>query len=159
MGTSSERPDFKRERNPTARDVGGAPVNNRSLRTSPVTLSSLDERIPRISSREYCARCQWNFDGLAPEIIGKLVWEPGFGHFESKAILSVFQDRLNAQSRVALEGGAGTSGSLYGRPRMASNQRMGYVCLLWSRTRCENRLGRDIDRLRLSFGGSLWLCH
>jgi len=44
---------------------------------------------------------------FAPDIIGKLVWEPGYGHWELKGILRFFQDRLDAHTHVAIGGGAG----------------------------------------------------
>lgn len=49
---------------------------------------------------------------LAPDLIGKLVWEPGYGHFELKGILRVFQDRLNAHNHAAVGGGVGLAAVL-----------------------------------------------
>jgi hypothetical protein len=49
---------------------------------------------------------------LAPDIIGKLVWEPGYGHWELKGIVRFFQDRLNAHNHVAIGGGAGLAAVL-----------------------------------------------
>jgi hypothetical protein len=49
---------------------------------------------------------------FAPDIIGKLVWEPGYGHWELKGMVRFFQDRLNAHNHVAIGGGAGLSAVL-----------------------------------------------
>ena len=49
---------------------------------------------------------------FAPDLIGKLVWEPGYGHWELKGIVRVFQDRLNAHNHVAIGGGAGLAAVL-----------------------------------------------
>lgn len=49
---------------------------------------------------------------FAPDMIGKLVWEPGYGHWELKGIVRFFQDRLNAHNHVAIGGGAGLAAVL-----------------------------------------------
>lgn len=49
---------------------------------------------------------------LAPDILGKLVWEPGYGHWELKGIARFFQDRLNAHNHVAVGGGVGLAAVL-----------------------------------------------
>lgn len=49
---------------------------------------------------------------LAPDLIGKLVWEPGYGHWELKGIVRFFQDRLNGQNHVTFGGGGGLAAVL-----------------------------------------------
>lgn len=49
---------------------------------------------------------------LAPDLIGKLVWEPGYGHWELKGIVRFFQDRLHGHNHVAVGGGAGLAAVL-----------------------------------------------
>lgn len=49
---------------------------------------------------------------LAPDIIGKLVWEPGYGHWELKGLMRFFRDRLNAHNHVAVGGGVGLAAVL-----------------------------------------------
>lgn len=49
---------------------------------------------------------------FAPDVIGKLVWEPGYGHWELKGIVRFFQDRLNSHNHVAVGGGAGLAAVL-----------------------------------------------
>lgn len=49
---------------------------------------------------------------FAPDLIGKLVWEPGYGHFELKGLVRFFQDRLNAHNHVAIGGGGGLAAVL-----------------------------------------------
>lgn len=49
---------------------------------------------------------------IAPDIIGKLVWEPGYGHWEIKGIGRFFQDRLGTHNHVAVGGGVGLAAVL-----------------------------------------------
>lgn len=44
---------------------------------------------------------------LAPDLIGKLVFEPGWGHYEIKAIGRFFRDRFDGSNNYAAGGGAG----------------------------------------------------
>jgi hypothetical protein len=47
---------------------------------------------------------------LAPDLIGKLVFEPGWGHWELKGVTRFFRDRLNQTNHRATGGGAGAAG-------------------------------------------------
>jgi hypothetical protein len=49
---------------------------------------------------------------LAPDILGKVVWESGYGHWELKGIIRFFQDRLDAHHHVAVGGGVGLAAVL-----------------------------------------------
>ena len=44
---------------------------------------------------------------LAPDLIGKLVFEPGWGHYEIKAIGRFFRDRFDARNNYTAGGGGG----------------------------------------------------
>jgi hypothetical protein len=44
---------------------------------------------------------------VAPDLIGKLVFEPGWGHYEIKAIGRFFRDRFDANSNYTAGGGGG----------------------------------------------------
>lgn len=44
---------------------------------------------------------------VAPDLIGKLVFEPGWGHYEIKAIGRFFRDRFDASNNYTAGGGAG----------------------------------------------------
>jgi hypothetical protein len=44
---------------------------------------------------------------LAPDLIGKLVFEPGWGHYEIKAIGRFFRDRFNGSNNYTAAGGGG----------------------------------------------------
>ncbi|HTO53754.1 MAG TPA: hypothetical protein VMR50_10230, partial [Myxococcota bacterium] len=46
---------------------------------------------------------------LAPDLIGKLVWEPGFGHYELKAIGRFFRDRFAGKNDYATGAGFGAA--------------------------------------------------
>jgi hypothetical protein len=49
---------------------------------------------------------------IAPDILGKLVWEPRYGHWEIKGIMRFFRDRLGAYNHVAVGGGVGLAAVL-----------------------------------------------
>ena len=49
---------------------------------------------------------------LAPDIIGKLAWEPGYGHYELKAIGRFFRDRFNSKNDYATGAGFGAAAIL-----------------------------------------------
>ncbi|MBS0182055.1 MAG: hypothetical protein JSS39_06600 [Nitrospira sp.] len=49
---------------------------------------------------------------IAPDILGKLVWEPGYGHWEIKGIVRFFRDRFGANNHVAVGGGVGLAAVL-----------------------------------------------
>lgn len=48
----------------------------------------------------------------APDFVGKLVFEPGWGHFELKAIGRVFRDRFNGTNNYTAGGGGGIAAIL-----------------------------------------------
>jgi hypothetical protein len=48
----------------------------------------------------------------APDLVGKLAFEPGWGHYELKAIGSIFRDRLNSKNTYAGAGGGGVAAIL-----------------------------------------------
>jgi hypothetical protein len=49
---------------------------------------------------------------IAPDLLGKLVFEPGWGHWEIKGLLRFFQDRFNGRNHVAVGGGVGAAAVL-----------------------------------------------
>jgi hypothetical protein len=49
---------------------------------------------------------------LAPDLIGKLVWEPGYGHYELKAIGRFFRDRFASKNDYATGAGFGAAAIL-----------------------------------------------
>ncbi len=49
---------------------------------------------------------------IAPDVLGKVVFEPGWGHWEIKGLLRFFRDRLNAENHVTVGGGAGVAAVL-----------------------------------------------
>lgn len=55
---------------------------------------------------------------LAPDIVGKLVWEPGYGHWEMKGLVRFFRDRLGGDNHVAVGGGVGLAAVLPVTPRL-----------------------------------------
>lgn len=49
---------------------------------------------------------------IAPDVLSKVVFEPGWGHFEVKGLLRFFRDRLNAENHVTVGGGVGVAALL-----------------------------------------------
>jgi hypothetical protein len=49
---------------------------------------------------------------LAPDLIGKLVVEPGWGHYEIKALGRFFRDRVNGRNNYTAGGGGGVAAVL-----------------------------------------------
>lgn len=49
---------------------------------------------------------------LAPDLIAKLTWEPGWGHYELKGLGRFFRDRLNGGNHFTFGGGVGASALL-----------------------------------------------
>jgi hypothetical protein len=49
---------------------------------------------------------------LAPDLLAKVAWEPGWGHYEFKALGRFFRDRINGQTNHAYGGGAGAAAIL-----------------------------------------------
>jgi hypothetical protein len=49
---------------------------------------------------------------LAPDLIGKVVFEPGWGHYEIKALGRFFRDRINGHDNYAQGGGGGIAAVL-----------------------------------------------
>src|SRR5205807_686491 len=43
----------------------------------------------------------------APDVVGKLAFEPGWGHYELKAVGRLFRDRFNGHNNYTEAGGAG----------------------------------------------------
>ena len=49
---------------------------------------------------------------LAPDILAKVAWEPGWGHYEVKALGRFFRDRVNGNNNVSYGGGLGAAAIL-----------------------------------------------
>ena len=49
---------------------------------------------------------------LAPDLIAKLAWEPGWGHYELKTLTRFFRDRINGDNNVSYGGGLGAAAIL-----------------------------------------------
>jgi hypothetical protein len=49
---------------------------------------------------------------LAPDVIAKVAWEPGWGHYELKALGRFFRDRVNGSNNVSYGGGLGAAAIL-----------------------------------------------
>ena len=49
---------------------------------------------------------------LAPDVLAKAVWEPGWGHYEVKALGRFFRDRINGSTNVVPGGGLGAAATL-----------------------------------------------
>ncbi len=49
---------------------------------------------------------------LAPDLIGKVAWEPGWGHYEFKALGRFFRDRISGNTNVSYGGGLGAAAIL-----------------------------------------------
>ncbi len=49
---------------------------------------------------------------LAPDLIAKIAWEPGWGHYELKALGRFFRDRINGDNNIAYGGGLGAAAIL-----------------------------------------------
>jgi hypothetical protein len=49
---------------------------------------------------------------LAPDLVGKVVFEPGWGHYEVKAIGRFFRDRFNSNNNYTAGGGGGIAAIL-----------------------------------------------
>lgn len=49
---------------------------------------------------------------IAPDVLSKVVFEPGWGHWEIKGLLRFFRDRLNAENHVTVGGGVGVAAVL-----------------------------------------------
>jgi len=49
---------------------------------------------------------------LAPDLIGKVAFEPGWGHYEIKALGRFFRDRLNGHNNYTVGGGLGIAAVL-----------------------------------------------
>jgi len=54
----------------------------------------------------------------APDVIAKLVFEPGWGHYELKGVARSFRARLNGDTRTAFGGGIGGAGILPLHPKL-----------------------------------------
>ena len=49
---------------------------------------------------------------LAPDLLGKVAWEPGWGHYEFKVLGRFFRDRIGGQTNHAYGGGVGAAAVL-----------------------------------------------
>jgi hypothetical protein len=49
---------------------------------------------------------------LAPDLLAKFVWEPGWGHYEIKALGRFFRDRISGNTTVVPGGGLGAAATL-----------------------------------------------
>ena len=49
---------------------------------------------------------------LAPDLIAKVAWEPGWGHYEFKALGRFFRDRINGDNNFTYGGGLGMAAIL-----------------------------------------------
>jgi hypothetical protein len=49
---------------------------------------------------------------LAPDVIAKVAWEPGWGHYELKVLGRFFRDRVNGDNNVTYGGGLGAAAVL-----------------------------------------------
>lgn len=49
---------------------------------------------------------------VAPDVLAKIAWEPGWGHYEVKALGRFFRDRVNGSTNVAYGGGLGAAAVL-----------------------------------------------
>jgi hypothetical protein len=56
---------------------------------------------------------------LAPDLLTKVAWEPGWGHYEFKTLLRFFRDRINGQNNVSVGGGLGAAAILPLVPKKA----------------------------------------
>jgi hypothetical protein len=78
---------------------------------------------------------------LAPDVIGKLVWEPGFGHYELKAISRFFRNRFNSKSDYATGAGFGAAAIL---PVMSKLDLVVQTLDGWGIGRYASGLGADV---------------
>ncbi|HLG88272.1 MAG TPA: hypothetical protein VKZ79_13880 [Alphaproteobacteria bacterium] len=63
----------------------------------------------------------------APDIIAKVAWDPGFGHYELYGIASFFRDRANHQNNTDVAGGVGAGAIVPIIPKMLEFQLSGLV--------------------------------
>lgn len=49
---------------------------------------------------------------LAPDLLAKVAWEPGWGHYELKALGRFFRDRINGKNNYSYGGGLGAAAIL-----------------------------------------------
>jgi uncharacterized coiled-coil protein SlyX len=63
----------------------------------------------------------------APDVIAKLAWEPGWGHYEIYGVARFFRDRANFQDKTTVGGGVGGGAILPVIPKMLDVQVSGLV--------------------------------
>jgi hypothetical protein len=63
----------------------------------------------------------------APDVIAKVAWDPGFGHYEVYGIASFFRDRVKFQNRTDIGGGVGAGAIVPIIPKMLDFQLSGLV--------------------------------
>ncbi len=81
--------------------------------------NSANASSPNGSTLNYLAGSTNGFStNTAPDFIGKVAFEPGYGHFEIKALASIFRDRVvGAQTNYTAGGGIGWAAILPVRPK------------------------------------------
>jgi hypothetical protein len=68
---------------------------------------------PSGSTLNYLAGSTNGFStNLAPDLIAKVAFEPGWGHYEIKALGRFFRDRINGNTNIAYGGGVGAAAIL-----------------------------------------------
>jgi hypothetical protein len=65
---------------------------------------------------------------VAPDFIGKLAFEPGYGHFEIKGLVRMFRDRYDGNSNVTAGGGIGWAAILpIGSKKLVASSNRNYA--------------------------------
>jgi hypothetical protein len=59
---------------------------------------------------------------IMPDIVGKIAFDPGWGHYELKGVLRGFTDRTNHNNETTIGGGGGASATLPIVPKMLEIQ-------------------------------------
>lgn len=75
--------------------------------------NSANASSPNGSTLNYLAGSTNGFStNLAPDLLSKVVWEPGWGHYELKALGRFFRDRINGSNNYSYGGGIGAAAIL-----------------------------------------------
>lgn len=73
---------------------------------------------PNGSTLNYLAGSTNGFStNLMPDFVGKVVFEPGWGHYELKGLARVFRDRINGNNNKSFGGGVGWAAILPVKPK------------------------------------------
>lgn len=59
---------------------------------------------------------------IMPDVVGKIAFDPGWGHYELKGVLRGFTDRANHNNETTIGGGGGASATLSVVPKMLEIQ-------------------------------------